>query len=119
MKLFLVYLGIGILTYCALLAWFRKSGLDGKRLNTLWLSWLMSGEPLALLFGPLLWPILAILTVLEYWHLKAKRAEAEGKAAAGNCTNKYSNMSMDELLAAQKKALSESKSSQSKENHAA
>jgi membrane protein insertase Oxa1/YidC/SpoIIIJ len=117
MKLFLIYLGIGIAVYYALLRSFRRRHLDGSGLKALWLWWLTSGEPLALLLGPLLWPIALLLTILEYWHLKSKRQEAVEKEAAQKAVNKYSNLSMDELLAAQKKAMGES-NLQPKENHA-
>lgn len=117
MKLFFIYLGIGIGVYCALLRFFRRRDLDRKGLNALWLWWLTSGEPLALLLGPLLWPIAALLTILEYWHLKSKRQKAVEKEAAPKNVNKYSNLSIDELLAAQKKAMAES-DPQPKENHA-
>jgi hypothetical protein len=77
----------------------------------------MSGEPLAFLLGPLLWPIVTLLTILEFWHLKSKRQETVEQEAALKDVNKYSNLSMDELLAAQKKAMGES-DPQQKENHA-
>ena len=64
-------------------------------------------DPLGLLLGPLLWPFAALLSIVEYWHLRSKRREAAEKEAALKSANKYSKMSMDELLAAQKKAMPE------------
>jgi hypothetical protein len=75
-------------------------------LNLLWWRWLLSGEVLVVLLVPLLWPLIALLSLLlwcgECWHLTAKRKEVEEKESAPKQANKYSNMSMDELLAAQK-----------------
>jgi hypothetical protein len=116
-----VYLGIGVAAYCSLLLFFRRTEVSRKGLNFLWWGWLLSGDILVVLLVPLLWPLIALLSLLfwlaEYWHLTSKRKDLEQKESAAKEANKYSNMSMDELLAAQKQIADEPQQPQ-KENHA-
>ena len=115
------YLGIGVAAYCSLLLFFRRTQVSRKGLNFLWWGWLLSGDVLAVLLVPLLWPLIASLSLLfwlaEYWHLTSKRKEKEQKESAVKEANQYSNMSMDELLAAQKQVAVEPQQPR-KENHA-
>src|SRR4051812_33837492 len=109
---FFIYLGIGIAAYCSLLLLFRKTNVPRKGLNFLWWGWLLSGDILAVLAVPLLWPLVALLSLLlwlgEHWHLRSKRRDAADKEAALKSANQYSHMSMDELLVAQKQAVGKS-----------
>jgi hypothetical protein len=120
-NLLFAYLGIGVAAYCSLLLFFRRTQVSRKGLNFLWWGWLLSGDILAVLLVPLLWPLIALLSLLfwlgEYWHLTSKRKELEQKQSAVKEANQYSNMSMDELLAAQKEVADESQQPR-KENHA-
>jgi len=115
------YLGIGVAAYCSLLLFFRRTQVSRKGLNFLWWGWLLSADILAVLLVPLLWPLIALLSLLfwlgEYWHLTSKRKELEQKQSAVKDANKYSNMSMDELLAAQKQVAGEPQQPR-KENNA-
>lgn len=115
------YLGIGVAAYCSLFLFFRRTEVSRKGLNFLWWGWLLSGDILAVLLVPLLWPLIALLSLLfwcaEYWHLISKRKEAAEKETALKRANKYSNLSMDELLAAQKQLAGEPQQPR-KENHA-
>ncbi len=117
----LAYLGIGIAAYWSLFFFFRRTRVLRKGLNFLWWGWLLSGDILAVLVVPLLWPIIALLSLLfwlgEYWHLISKRKEAEEKEAALGRANKYSHLSMNELLVTHKQVTDESRQ-QGKENHA-
>jgi len=112
---------MGVATYCSLILFFRRTEVSRKGLNFLWWGWLLSADILAVLLVPLLWPLIALLSLLfwlgEYWHLTSKRKEKEQKESAVKEANQYSNMSMDELLAAQNQVAGESQQPR-KENHA-
>ena len=112
MKFLLVYFGIGIAVLVALWVLFRKTGVDRKGLRILW------GRSLAgdwgIIIVPLLWPLIALLSLLwwigDYWHLKWKQRDERERAEAMKHTTKYSHLTMDELLVAQKKMIDEQQS---------
>jgi len=110
MKFLLAYLGIGIAVLVMLWVLFRKTGVDRKGLRILW-GWSLTGD-LGIILVPLLWPLTALLSLLwwlvDYWHLKSKQRDAREKAEAMKHANKYSHLTMDELLVAQKKMMDES-----------
>src|SRR6186997_2992095 len=109
MKFLLVYFGIGIAVFVALWVLFRKTGVDRKGLRILW-GWSLTGD-WGIILVPLLWPLVALLSLLwwlgEYWHLQSKQKEAVEKAEAAKRATKYSHLTMDELLVAQKKMMDE------------
>src|SRR5262245_31131960 len=111
MRFFLIYFGIGIAVYGGLLVLFRKTHVDRRGLHGLWWGWLLSGELVAFLLGPLLWPLVALLSILwwlgDYWHLQSKRRDAKAKEETLKRPNEYSHLNMDELLIAQKRVLAE------------
>jgi hypothetical protein len=111
MKFLLVYFGIGIVVLIALWLLFRKTGVDQKGLRILWG---LSLSPEGIILVPLLWPIIALLSLLwwigDYWHLKWKQRDARVKAEAIKHATKYSHLTMDELLVAQKKMMDEQQS---------
>jgi hypothetical protein len=108
MKFLLVYLGIGIAVLVALWALFRKAGVDRKALRILW-CWPLTGD-FGIILVPLLWPLFALFSMAEYWHLKSKQRDAMEKTEAMKHATKYSHLTMDELLVAQKKMMDESQS---------
>jgi len=63
---------------------------------------------------PLLWPLIALLSFLwwigDYWHLKSKQRDARERAEAMKHTTRYSHLTMNELLVAQKKMMDEQQS---------
>jgi hypothetical protein len=76
----------------------------------LW-DWSLIGD-WGIILVPLLWPLFALLSLLwwiaDYWHLKSKQRDAREKAEAMARATKYSHLTMDELLVAQKKMMDES-----------
>src|SRR5580765_2898328 len=75
-----IYLFAGLAVYLALRALFRRSQLPVRGLTRVWLSWLTSGELLALLLGALLWPLFAVISVIwwagEWLHRRSMRKNA-------------------------------------------
>jgi|SRR5215831_17980440 len=108
MKFLLLYFGIGIAVFAALWGLFRKTGVDRKGLRMLW-GWSLMGD-WGIIIVPLLWPLFALASLLEYWHLRSKQKDASDKAEALKHTDKYSHLNMDELLDAQKKMMDQSES---------
>lgn len=112
MKFLIAYFGIGIAFLVALWVLFRKTGVDRKGLRFLW-CWPLTGD-FGIILVPLLWPLFALLSLLwwvaDYWHLKSNQRDAREKAEAMKHATKYSHLTMDELLVAQKKMMNESKS---------
>lgn len=110
MTYIVLYLLTGIAVYGALMLLFRKTGVDRKGLHNLWL-W-SAAIDWGFVLVPLLWPLFALLSLvwwlLDYWHIKSKQADARAKAEALKHANKYSHLTTDELLAAQKKVIADS-----------
>jgi hypothetical protein len=109
MNYFLIYVGIGIASYFVLLFLVRKTGVDRKGLHNLW-GWSLVGD-WGFILVPLLWPLLVLLSLLwwlgDYWHLKSKRSDATMRTEKQKRADKYSHLTMDELLAAQKRNVDE------------
>ena len=80
-------------------------------LNGIWFSWLTGGEIQALLMGLFLWPLFALISLVlwfgEILHIISKRRKAADNANELKRATKYSHMSMEELIAEQKKVLSD------------
>lgn len=110
MDFFFVYFGIGIAVLLVLWLLFIKTGVDRQGLRILWGRSLLGDWGFILV--PLLWPIVAMLSLLwwlgDLWHLKARQKDAMKNAERLKCANKYSHLTMDELLAAQKRIEDES-----------
>jgi len=96
----------------ALWVLFRKTGVDREGLRILW-GWSLTGE-WGIILVPLLWPLFALLSLLwwlgDFWHLKSKQKEEAEKPEAMKHPTKYSHLSMDELLTAQKRMMDEQQS---------
>jgi hypothetical protein len=88
------YVGGGIGVYFGLYRWFRKADFPISDLNQCW--------PFEFL---IIWPIPALLSLLQYGHLTYQRKRKKEREALANSRDKYSAMSMDELLAEQRKVL--------------
>jgi hypothetical protein len=108
MKFLLLYFGLGIAALAALWLLFRKTGVDRKGLQALW-GWSLMGD-LGFILVPLLWPLFALASLLEYLHLRSKQKDTCDKADALKHAGKYSHLTMDELLTAQKEMMDQSKS---------
>ena len=111
MNFLLTYFGIGIAVYCAFRLLFRKTGINRKGLNGLW--WCGGGgDIIGLLSWPLFWPIWAFLSLIwwlgEILHLRSQRNDEKDTKEKLESANKYSHLSMDELLVAQKRMMNES-----------
>lgn len=96
------YFGAAVAVFVALWFLFRALGVDRKRLWSTWFT-----EPLLLLF----WPICAVLSVMGLLiglsDRKVMEKKTRGKAEALKNKTPYSDLSMDELLLAQRRALEE------------
>lgn len=101
------YLGVGIAVAIGLWKWFRKTEVDRKVLRFLWVDSL--GGDLGFILVPVLWPLIALFSVLwwlvEYWSLCTKKKWAREKAEELKGATKFSSLSMDELMRAQKEML--------------
>lgn len=111
MNHFYAYIGIGAVTFVAQWLLFRRTKVDRKGLYSCWFGAFFEGNILAIILLPLTWPMSAFLALLwwggDYMHLRAKAKLARDRAEAEKKLGKYVDMSMDELVAAQKQALSD------------
>jgi hypothetical protein len=91
---FIAYACAGIAIYFALYRLFRKAGFSISALNDCWHFELL-----------IVWPIPALLSLMQYGHLTHLRRRKKERETLVNSRDKYSSMTMDELLAAQRKVL--------------
>ena len=109
--LLIAYVAVGISVHLALLRLCRKTGVDRRGLLYMWFG-LLTADWWGIIIVPLLWPLVAVLSLLwwaaDYWHLKSKQRDAAEKAEALKHATKYSNLTMDELLIAQRKMIDDS-----------
>jgi hypothetical protein len=96
-----LYFGTGLLVFGVFWLLCRKTGVKREGLFHLWF-----GE-ISVFF--VLWPIGAVLSLLywggEYLHVRSKRRREREREATLKVANKYSHMSMEELLTAQKQVM--------------
>jgi hypothetical protein len=111
----IAYIAAGILVHVALWLLCRKTGVDRRGMFYMWLG-LLTADWWGIFLVPLLWPLVAAFSLLwwavDYWHLKSKRRDEIEEAAARKAATKYSHLTMDELLVAQRKMLDESHKNQ-------
>ncbi len=105
MRFLFAYFGLGVAVLIVLWVLYGKTGVDRKGLR-----WLLVGD-LGFVLVPLLWPFFAFLSLLwwlgDYWHLKSKQRDVRERAMALKNANEYSHLTMEELLAKQKKIMDE------------
>jgi len=104
---FIAYLGSGVVAYVALRFWYAKTGLDKERSVIKWHQFIVP----ELLFGLLVWPLAVLLALAEYRMMLSRRKRAaeqrERRMEKQQREGKYAEMSMDSLLDAQRRILSD------------
>jgi hypothetical protein len=110
----LAYLGSGVATYLALRFLFRRSGISTDSLNFIW--W---GDPIlffALWVG--CWPVILMFSLLlwlgEHFHIRSKKKLRQEELERLARATPYSRLSMDELLAAQRRVLADTEDAPTK-----
>ena len=93
----IAYVGTGITVYVALYRLFRKAGFSIFDLIEPWIV------PRSLFL--ILWPIASLLSLLQYWHLIYLRKRKKEREILANSRERFSRMTLDELLAEQRKVL--------------
>jgi hypothetical protein len=114
MRIFLYYYGAGVVAYILIRRLFRQTGVQLQALNQIWFGWIFCGEVLGVIFGAILWPLFALVSLVwwfgEYLHIASERKRSAERAEASKATNPYARLKNDELLAEQRRVLKESES---------